>query len=106
MFPPQVFYLGAAALYLGNFVFAYMNILGCLRRQQYGSIKYALLSPIYWALMSIAAWKGFIQLFYAPSYWEKTNHGLYKADGSGVGIFLSDGASRQPERAKLFEGGS
>ena len=44
----------------------------------YELVKYALLSPIYWALMSVAAWKGFLQLFYAPSYWEKTVHGLYK----------------------------
>ena len=28
--------------------------------------KYALLSPLYWGLMSIAAWKGFLQLFYQP----------------------------------------
>jgi len=39
-------------------------------------VKYALLSPLYWALMSIAAWKGIVQLLYAPSYWEKTRHGL------------------------------
>ena len=26
--------------------------------------------------MSIAAWKGFIQLFTNPFYWEKTEHGL------------------------------
>ena len=36
----------------------------------------ALLSPLYWALMSIGAWKGFLQLFYRPFYWEKTVHGL------------------------------
>jgi hypothetical protein len=35
-----------------------------------------LLSPLYWALMSIAAYKGFFQLFYRPFYWEKTVHGL------------------------------
>jgi hypothetical protein len=28
--------------------------------------------------MSVAAWKGFLQLFYKPSYWEKTDHGLYR----------------------------
>jgi hypothetical protein len=26
--------------------------------------------------MSWAAWKGFIQLFTNPFYWEKTTHGL------------------------------
>jgi hypothetical protein len=36
----------------------------------------ALLSPIYWVLISIAAWKGLIQLFTNPFHWEKTRHGL------------------------------
>ena len=49
-----------------------------LRREYYDMVKYALLSPIYWAFMSVAAWKGFLQLFYKPSYWEKTEHGLYR----------------------------
>ncbi len=92
MFPTSIFYVGAAALYFGNFAFAYMNVLGCLRRQQYGAIRYALLSPIYWALMSVAAWKGFLQLFYAPSYWEKTRHGLYKSSGAEIAMLGGQGA--------------
>ena len=32
--------------------------------------------PLYWALMSVAAWKGLIQLIPKPFYWEKTEHGL------------------------------
>ena len=35
-----------------------------------------LIVPAYWVLMSVAAWKGFIQLFTKPFYWEKTEHGL------------------------------
>ncbi len=77
IFPSPVFYLGAVGLYLGNFAFTYLNVAGCIRRQYNDMVKYALLSPIYWAFMSVAAWKGFIQLFYKPSYWEKTDHGLY-----------------------------
>jgi hypothetical protein len=76
IFPGWIFYLGAVELYVGNFVFTFLNVAGCLRRGYYSMVKYALLSPIYWALMSVAAWKGFVQLFYAPSYWEKTKHGL------------------------------
>jgi hypothetical protein len=26
--------------------------------------------------MSVGAWKGVLQLFYRPFYWEKTVHGL------------------------------
>ena len=34
------------------------------------------LLPVYWALMSLAAWQALIQLFRAPSLWEKTTHGV------------------------------
>jgi hypothetical protein len=39
-------------------------------------VKYALLSPLYWVLMSVGAWKGVLQLVYRRHYWEKTQHGL------------------------------
>ena len=81
VFPGPVYYMGAVSLYAGNFAFAYMNVAGCLRRRYYSLVKWALLSPIYWVLMSIAAWKGFLQLFYRPFYWEKTVHGLANRDG-------------------------
>ena len=76
IFPAPVFYVGSIALYFGNFTFAYLSTAGCLRRGYNDLVKFALLSPLYWVLMSLAAWKGFLQLFYAPSYWEKTRHGL------------------------------
>ncbi|MBI3965920.1 MAG: glycosyltransferase [Chloroflexi bacterium] len=78
LFPGPIFYIGSFGLYVGNFVFTYTNVAGCLRRGYYDLVKYALLTPIYWGLMSVAAWKGFLQLFYKPFYWEKTNHGLFR----------------------------
>jgi hypothetical protein len=36
----------------------------------------ALLSPAWWMLESLAAYKGLWQLFFKPFYWEKTDHGL------------------------------
>jgi glycosyltransferase XagB len=76
IFPPITIYLGVMAFCLGNFAFLYLSIAGCIRRGYFSLAKYALLTPLYWVLMSVAAWKGFLQLFYAPSYWEKTQHGL------------------------------
>ena len=35
-----------------------------------------LLSPVYWVLMSLAAWKAALQLVISPNFWEKTTHGL------------------------------
>lgn len=76
LFPGFVFYAAAAMLFLGNFTFLYMNLAGALQRGFYGLARYALLSPIYWGLISWAAWKGAIQLVTNPFYWEKTIHGL------------------------------
>jgi cellulose synthase/poly-beta-1,6-N-acetylglucosamine synthase-like glycosyltransferase len=76
LFPSFVFYASAFQLFIGNFVFMYLNVAGSVQRGYFDLAKYALLSPLYWGLMSIAAWKGFLQLFYRPFYWEKTVHGL------------------------------
>lgn len=79
LFPGVVFYAASALLFIGNFVFVYLNVAGSLQRGEFSITRTALLSPLYWGLMSWAAWKGFIQLFTNPFYWEKTEHGL---DGS------------------------
>jgi cellulose synthase/poly-beta-1,6-N-acetylglucosamine synthase-like glycosyltransferase len=76
LFPSFIFYAAAFQLFIGNFVFMYLSVAGAVQRGYFDLAKYALLSPLYWGLMSIAAWKGFLQLFYAPFYWEKTVHGL------------------------------
>lgn len=76
LFPGVIFYAASAMLFIGNFVFVYLNVAGSLQRGEFGLTRTALLSPLYWGLMSWAAWKGFIQLFTNPFYWEKTEHGL------------------------------
>ncbi|GAB2873305.1 glycosyltransferase [Nocardioides pacificus] len=79
LFPNFVFYVAASMLFIGNFVFVYLNVAGSLQRGQFGLTRHALLSPLYWGLMSWAAWKGFAQLFTNPFFWEKTEHGLDEA---------------------------
>ena len=80
-FPGVIFYLSSLSLYLGNFVFTYMNVAGAMRRKHYDNVRFALLSPVYWGLMSIGAWKGFLQLISKPHYWEKTIHGFSQEKG-------------------------
>jgi glycosyltransferase XagB len=82
LFPGVVFYVASTMLFVGNFTFLYLNVAGSLHRGQFGLTRYALLSPFYWGLMSWAAWKGFIQLFTNPFYWEKTVHGLDEGDAA------------------------
>lgn len=77
IFPTSIFYLAASMLFVGNFVFLYLNVAGSIQRGLFGLAKYALISPLYWGLMSVAAWKGFMQLITNPFYWEKTTHGLH-----------------------------
>lgn len=83
VFPSPVFYTASLMLFVGNFAFVYLNVVGTLQRGDFGLTRTALLSPLYWGLMSIAAWKGFLQLFTNPFYWEKTEHGLDERDGAG-----------------------
>lgn len=95
LFPGWVYYLAAAQLFLGNFVFMYLGLAAAVRRGDDGLAPYALFLPFYWGLMSIAAWKGFIQLFTNPFYWEKTEHGV---DLSGSGP-SAGGTGGTPRRA-------
>jgi hypothetical protein len=76
LFPGWIYFLAAAQLFFGNFVFMYLGMAAGARREYHGLAPYALMLPLYWGLMSIAAWKGFIQLFTNPFYWEKTEHGV------------------------------
>ncbi len=76
LFPGWIYFLAAAQLFFGNFVFMYLGMAAGARRGYHGLAPYALMLPLYWGLMSIAAWKGFIQLFTNPFYWEKTEHGV------------------------------
>ena len=82
--PHGIVSVGMAGFFVGNFVFLYLSIAGCVGRGYFACVKYALLSPVYWGLMSVAAWKGLLQLFYAPSYWEKTQHGLARRAPRGL----------------------
>ena len=87
LFPGILYYIACFQLIFGNFMFIYTNAVGmywvirdCALKQKqpfsYGLIKYALLSPLYWFLMSVAAYKALFQLLIKPFYWEKTIHGL------------------------------
>jgi len=68
----------AVLLFGANFLFIFFNLLGCWRRRLgLAYLLFALASPFYWILISIGAWKGFLQLFRRPHYWEKTDHGFF-----------------------------
>jgi cellulose synthase/poly-beta-1,6-N-acetylglucosamine synthase-like glycosyltransferase len=74
----QIFFLASVALILGNIAFVVINFLCGRRPGQHGLLFAALISPLYWVLLAVAAWKGLWQLVWKPHYWEKTVHGLDK----------------------------
>ena len=84
-FPGPVLYLSMIGLFIGNAACVLSMVSGCFGRRNYEDVKYAFLVPLYWVLMSVAAWKALVQLFYKPTYWEKTEHGfcLYDDDEEG-----------------------
>jgi cellulose synthase/poly-beta-1,6-N-acetylglucosamine synthase-like glycosyltransferase len=76
LFPAPIYYAGTVCFVLGNVSVIYANLLGAQIARRPNLVLAALLSPIYWLLMSAAAAKATVQLIHAPSYWEKTTHGL------------------------------
>lgn len=84
LFPGFVYYAASFELFVGNFLFTYLAVAGTMQRRLYALTKYALFSPVYWGLMSIAAYRGFFQLFSRPFYWEKTEHGLDGTRGGAI----------------------
>ena len=63
---------------VGSVGMVFLNLLGVLRRKQYSFCLTALTAPIYWLLMSLASYRALYQLFFKPSYWDKTEHGISK----------------------------
>ncbi len=80
LFPFPIILGALVCLFVGNFTFIYACMLAAYRRGYYDLVKFALIVPAYWFLMSIGAWKGFIQLITKPFYWEKTQHGFDLAE--------------------------
>jgi hypothetical protein len=82
LYPAPVFYIAVVTLVFGNLLFVYTFLLGSARRGNHDLIKYGLLAPLYWLMMSLAAVKALGQLIGKPHYWEKTIHGLHLAAAS------------------------
>lgn len=77
VYPTPIFYMAALSLVAGNFLFLYLYMIGCAKRQQWYLIKYAFFIPVYWVLWSIAGIVAFYQLLFKPHYWSKTTHGFH-----------------------------
>lgn len=76
LFPAPLYYPALLSFTLGNFIFFYCNAYVCVRHGYIDLTRYALLTPLYWLLMSVGAWMGLCSLIRHPHYWAKTEHGV------------------------------
>ena len=76
----------AAALLSGYLISAALGLIGLARRRLLGCAWVLLLIPMYWLLLSIAAWRAVFQLLRDPYRWEKTEHGLARTSRLGAKI--------------------
>jgi cellulose synthase/poly-beta-1,6-N-acetylglucosamine synthase-like glycosyltransferase len=85
-FPDAAHSLSGFGLLLANGLFAYLAMLGPYRRGWLDLSPYALSMPVYWLLISAAAYRALWQLARNPWYWEKTPHGTsrYVDDGAAL----------------------
>jgi len=76
---------GLLGLDIGNIVLGYGAFLilawvaagaGPMRQ---GFLRVVLFTPVYWMMLSLAAWRALFQLFTEPHKWEKTPHKPHRA---------------------------
>lgn len=75
--PGILLHVNLAALIIGNAFFIYIAMAAPMKRPKLrGLAIWGLLVPFYWLLVSLAAWRGVLQLATNPHHWEKTPHGI------------------------------
>ncbi|HEY9293929.1 MAG TPA: glycosyltransferase [Microlunatus sp.] len=81
-YPAVVYYMALVSFVIGNVLALYSTLIGARASGDSNLLLACLLTPLYWALMAVAALKAIWQLLVRPSYWEKTVHGLDAAAGT------------------------
>ena len=76
IFSGPSYYINLVCWLVGNFCMVYVVALAALKRPEPKLLRAALLTPVYWVMMSLASAKAAWQFVTAPSHWEKTVHGL------------------------------
>ena len=69
-------------LIVGNLSYIALYVLACIKLKKRHYVPYALIMPLYWALLSIASYRGLIQLIKKPFQWDKTSHGVSKCQAT------------------------
>ncbi|AWN48201.1 glycosyl transferase [Methylobacterium terrae] len=75
---------GAAVFLAGLVAMGWPPLVGCRRRGWPGLAPWVLMLPVYYGLVSLAAWLGLVELLLAPYRWNKTEHGLAATSRTGA----------------------
>ena len=87
-FPEVIVIISLFSFISGNLIFTYLNLVGAYGREKFTVVKSALLSPLYWILLSIATIRAFYQFLVNPYSWEKTRHGIHLNKQKDIKITL------------------
>jgi cellulose synthase/poly-beta-1,6-N-acetylglucosamine synthase-like glycosyltransferase len=95
----------AGLLLSGYLASTMLALFGLARRRLLKCAWALLLMPIYWLLLSIAAWRALDQLVRDPYRWEKTEHGLARnsrlmADTGALTANVRSIAAGRPRRSR------
>jgi cellulose synthase/poly-beta-1,6-N-acetylglucosamine synthase-like glycosyltransferase len=86
----------AIALVVGYFATVVLGLTGLFRRRLMGCAWALIFIPVYWVLLSIAAWRALFQLILDPYRWEKTEHGLARSSRLAQQDSLRDNVAGLP----------
>ncbi|WP_332689380.1 hypothetical protein [Devosia sp.] len=71
--------LAITSVILGCFCFLFLGWLVLAPKERCGFWKLCLFTPVYWTMLSWAAWCAFIEQWRRPHHWAKTPHRTARA---------------------------
>lgn len=77
LYPPLVFYLAMFCFAVGNYMYIYLLKAAAFKTGQYTNVVFAFFAPMYWVLLSIAAYKAVFEFSISKkkaTSWSKTSH--------------------------------
>ena len=80
LFPGPIYYAASVSLVAGNFLLIFLSLWAAVGRGHDDLAPSALLTPLYWVLMSAATYMALGELILRPHHWHKTEHGLHLAE--------------------------
>jgi len=81
----QAWYAGSLTLFLSGMASVFIPAIVALhRRGLWRLLPWVALLPLYYGLVSLAAWRGLWEFGTAPFQWNKTSHGLARTSRSGA----------------------